>query len=373
MLRLIIKKQYLLCLCILFIVVVIFSEIFPKQITGTAVNYFGADSIYVGADLVVTDSTQDIIVTWKKGNSHPRNLCELYFVHPQKKDSLQFLFHSRSSDIADESKIVNLGKYAVGTELYFMYTVVDTVLDSSSQVKQILYTGQNRVGVDQYISSDIEPFYRGKWAAVARNSYDSVTVGFNENGPFGFNSIVFNLKGVSIDKNKIPPFQIVPDDSSFEHEMSVSFDINPEALMVILTNGGSYNDTTRVLEKDGVSLHYYYTVDGSDPVTSSTRIDYSGLFTISSTTTVNVYAAIEGDTTWYPSNVVTKTFTKSGSTGVNADNLSRGGQYYHFDNRRSTTSKTFDLFGRRITNSKLQHGLHLYTLNGNVYKKVIVE
>jgi len=346
------------------------AEVTPRANSTELQTKWNCDTIFIGAETIVKDSTKEVIVTWNKAITRYAGI--LYFMNPVHPDSIQFLFHNFPSKYVGEPTTVNLGKYPKGTSLVFMYTVIDTLVPKQLQNKK-LFSGQNRESIDPFVSELRTNQFGYRWAAASQTENDIVTMGFNDTEPFGFISIIFSIKGASIDKNKIPPFQILPVDTIFEDEMSVSFDINPEALMVIMTNGGSYNDTTRVMEKDGVSLHYYYTVDGSDPVTSSTRIDYSAPFAISSTTTVNVYAAIEGDTTWYPSNVVTKTFTKSGSTGFNQNKLSRGAQNYHFNNRQSTTSKSFDLFGRRITNSKLQHGLHLYTLNGNVYKKVIVE
>ncbi|BDZ67493.1 PQQ-binding-like beta-propeller repeat protein [Methanobacterium ferruginis] len=81
--------------------------------------------------------------------------------------------------------------------------------------------------------------------------------------------------------------------------------------VTISPNGGTFNTTENVTLNavdDGGTLTLYYTTDGSDPKTSSTRSIYTTPITINSTTTVK-YAAVDSSGNWSP--VYEETYTKS--------------------------------------------------------------
>lgn len=79
-----------------------------------------------------------------------------------------------------------------------MYTVTDSNRIANGCQGKKLYSGQNRIGVDPYISDVNEPFYKGRWAAIANNANETVTIGFNDDGPWDFRSILFSVSGVTL-------------------------------------------------------------------------------------------------------------------------------------------------------------------------------
>ena len=72
--------------------------------------------------------------------------------------------------------------------------------------------------------------------------------------------------------------------------------------------GGAYNDiqTVTITTTDINTTTTYYTTDGSDPQTSSTRTEYTGPITINTTTTLKFFAIDAADN---PSPVYTETYT----------------------------------------------------------------
>jgi hypothetical protein len=205
-------------------------------------------------------------------------------------------------------------------------------------------------------------------------------VGFNDFIPVGFFNIIFEVQSVIMvnagppGKSKISSFIFTPADTVFSDELEVSFDIHQAALLNILVRNvgkkDSVRDTTSALDKPGTSLHYYYTLDGTDPRTSATRIDYTEPFIINATTTVKAYAAIEGDTNWYPSEVVTRTYTKEGSTAVVKY---KSPSFVSAAMRNGTLTEVFDISGRRVGNGfSRRGGVVLYRLGGKVFRQVMV-
>ena len=68
------------------------------------------------------------------------------------------------------------------------------------------------------------------------------------------------------------------------------------------STGGSFNTTqtvTLTASDNSGSATVYYTTDGSDPRTSSTRMQYTNPILITSTTTLN-YAAVDPSGNWSP-------------------------------------------------------------------------
>jgi len=82
--------------------------------------------------------------------------------------------------------------------------------------------------------------------------------------------------------------------------------------VTISPNGGDFNTTFNVTlnaTDDSGNQTVYYTTDGNDPRTSSTRHVYAGPITISATTTL-CYAAVDSSGNWSP--VYSEIYTKSG-------------------------------------------------------------
>ena len=72
----------------------------------------------------------------------------------------------------------------------------------------------------------------------------------------------------------------------------------PEVPVLSITPSATYKTETYTVEMSAVALSgtptIYYTIDGSDPTTSETKITYTGAFTIEGTVSVKAYATLNG-------------------------------------------------------------------------------
>ena len=91
-------------------------------------------------------------------------------------------------------------------------------------------------------------------------------------------------------------------------------------------SGTSYNSTQKVVltTSDASKTTTYYTTDGTDPTTSSTRTVYNGAITISNTTTLK-YAAIDAAGNWSP--VYNETYNMVDTEAPVASADVKGGSY----------------------------------------------
>jgi hypothetical protein len=195
------RKMKIITMLFLFIITLIgfsSSEITLKT-KSYVNNVWESDSVFIGAGFIVKDSTTDIIVKWKYAKP-TRRLGALYFMIPRHKDSALFIFHNFIDSFPEEVKEINLGKYAKGTELYFKYMIIDTSSDLADYYEKKLYSGQNRTGIDNYISERETSVFGKRWAAVGRIDSSRIEVGFSDWLDMGFDDFLFEISGVGIVK-----------------------------------------------------------------------------------------------------------------------------------------------------------------------------
>jgi hypothetical protein len=113
---------------------------------------------------------------------------------PQHQDSAIFLFHNFISRFPEESTSVNIGKFSTGTPIVLQYVVVDTAEKWSVRRGKKLYTGQNRVGIDEYVSDKKATNYGYRWAAVGRADLSRVQVGFSDGHSMGFENLLIEIR-----------------------------------------------------------------------------------------------------------------------------------------------------------------------------------
>jgi hypothetical protein len=337
---------------------------------------FKVDTIYIGAELIVSDSTEDVVVKWKysEGDS-----MKIYFVSSINNYSEQFLFHNHINDFPDEKKEHNLGKFPEGTQIHFYCVIVDSSSPNLTYLWKKTYTGQNREGVDALVSErSVRPYDR-RFAAVGRVNENTLAVGFAGWIAVGFMNGIFDITNVflgGIEKFKIPSLSFLPIDSLFNDSIPVSFNVEDEALRYVLRREytdqrDTTYDTTSALDYPGSSLEYYYTLDGTDPKNSPTRVHYTAPFPISSTTTVKAYAVVEGNPDWYPSEVITRTYTKSGTVATKR-NAAVPVAFNSFQTGNNAT--LFDISGRRISTNSLaaKQGIQLRKVGNTITRQVVL-
>jgi hypothetical protein len=271
-----------------------------------------ADSLFVGACLLVKDSAQDIVVSWRNAWTSPA-LGLLSFMFPGHIDSTRTLFHNLHNLFPQEDTIVNLGKYPTGTRLDFMYMVLDTSLVYKPMSYKKLYSGQNRDSMDAYVSEKSSSAYQKRWAVAGRIvNTDSAEMGFGDMTAPNFLGIVFKVSNVIVEgqgKYKLSEPLISPDSNGFDVSIQVSLLMHSDGSLAIIERGTNLIDTINP-KKNGAILNLFYTLDNSDPYNSQTKIRYLDTISFSATTTIKACAIIQGDSNWFPSDVVTKTFIK---------------------------------------------------------------
>jgi hypothetical protein len=273
------------------------AELSWSALTRSPISRWGTDSLFVGSGLIVRDSRQEIVVTWDYAEGP---IGSLYYV--ESLDSSRFIFHNHIDQFPGEQKVINLGCKMCGSLLPFKYFL------AGLQGEMVLYTGQNREGVDEYVSNMSGSMKRA-FSLSGRVNDSTVKVGFEMANGYAFQNIVFTVSNVFLEgreKHKISQPKFVPTQTNFSDSLTVSISVPDEGLISI---------TKRVLRMDTISpakngaiLKIYYTTDGSQPDTNSPL--FKGPFTITSTTTIKAMAQFEGDTNWFQSDVGTMSYTR---------------------------------------------------------------
>jgi len=166
-------------------------------------NPWEADSLFVGAGFIVKDSEENIKVIWKVTDTY--RLGELHFMVPGFPDSSIFLFHNIRDSFPEEPDTVNLGKFPTGTQLVFMYKVVDAAGKWPEFENKRLFSGQNREGVDDYIS-ELSMGTRGtlgyglRWMAAGKIDDSRAEGGFEDGFNYSFRSLIFEVTNADIIK-----------------------------------------------------------------------------------------------------------------------------------------------------------------------------
>jgi hypothetical protein len=266
-------------------------------------NHPWADSMWVGAGCLARDQSQPVYVARVGSTTGIRG--ELYYLHPDHPDSAVFLFHNDSTEFPSETSVVSLGSFARGTEITFLYEATDTDTMYDFIRGKPHCSGQNRVGIDRYVS-DTRNIYGKCTAQGGRLGPDSVVIGFDDYGVLSFRGLVVHISGVFlevVEKWKVSRPRLSPGADTF----SSPFPLN----MVVPYAGNTVviGSTTVDRRPDSTAFKIRYTIDGSDPRVSSTALDYSDPVTVTQTTTVKAYAYLPGDTMWFPSEVMTETYT----------------------------------------------------------------
>ena len=174
-----------------------FAQVTPRYNLPAVPNHWECDTVFVGADVVVADSNSDVQVIWKKAISG--TIGELRVMDPLHQDSALFLFHNLVARFSGEPSTRNLGKFPIGTKLFFRYTVTDTN-SSRAFIGKKLYSGRNMDSVGNYISERHTSAYGRRWAAVRKIDETRVWVGFNESYPTSFDNIIVEVQGVRMVK-----------------------------------------------------------------------------------------------------------------------------------------------------------------------------
>lgn len=160
-------------------------------------SIWDSDSLFLGAAVEVIDSLQPVVVTWKSNQSQA--LGELFLKDNSDTSNSTFLFHNQIEKFPLESTTVDIGNFPSGTRLVFMYLVSDTCNDFASVVNLPLFTGQNRVGTDTFISELEKPGFGRRWAIAGAVALDTCEFSF-AGASASFREIRFHVSNVVLIK-----------------------------------------------------------------------------------------------------------------------------------------------------------------------------
>ena len=247
-------------------------------------SFWEADSLFLGLGLVVNSATDPVAVTWKDNQSDA--LGELSVVVPGHDDSVRFLFHNMIDSFPSEAGAISLGLLPVGTKLVFQFVVTDTNRIFEPIRNYRLYSGQNRIGIDQFIS-EREGLADYRWAVAGRVNDSTCEMSFAGVSKGDFRQIRFHVTNV------------------YREELEK---YRPEAPVATPTGEEFSKSVSVALESHTVgNPRIYYTLDSSDP--DSTSSPYESAITIESTATLKAIAVMPGDTQWVESEITEETYT----------------------------------------------------------------
>ncbi len=144
---------------------------------------------------------------------------------------------------------------------------------------------------------------------------------------------------ITLNGSGIPYVSYSTANSKIKYAFLIPFTVNATP------SGGTFNTTKSIAIKSTPGTTVYYTKDGSDPRTSHTKIKYTGVISINSTTTLK-FSAVDSALNW--SSITTSTYVINLPPTAAAG--TKGGYY--------NTSKSIKL-------SMNQPGIIYYTINGS--------
>ena len=197
--------------------------------------------------------------------------------------------------------------------------IIETVDSSMSLASKILLdsSGNPRIVYQDYISGNMKYAYKDD--AGWHTSYVDTVYGISQ-----WISFTMSPSG-------IPTISYTTANSALRYATLLPFVINATPL------GGSYELVQNVTLTSTSGTTIYYTIDGSDPRTSNTRIKYTGPIAVNNSTTIN-FAAVDSATNW--SLVKTETYSITDVTGPRISADPTGGIY---NTTKSVTLTTTDV------------------------------
>ena len=302
------KVQFCLLACSPFI----FANVYyTMKYPSPQYPFSACDTQWIGSGLGVSNPARDVIVSWFYGARGP--LGEVYFMQPGPNgDTPMYLFHNDTMNFPSEPRSYNLGKFPMGTELYFRYLIVDTAFTWRNCNGLKRFTGQNRPARDESMSDGSlgtnYPNERGA-AFLARENDSTVVCAFNAERCFTWGNVSFAVSNISllgVEAHKLPrPYPLVPG-GAYTSSIQVAYVVpDLEECRNVLGDSVCARAT-------GYKCEVFYTRDGSDPRTSASAIQYrwDEVIDITETTTLKAYARdTVGTNPWWPSNVRSDTYT----------------------------------------------------------------
>jgi len=168
-----------------------------RGIRGVPSAGWVAESLFVGARILVADSSVDVVVVRRPRRAAAKGRC--YFVPQGRPDSLVFLFGNCSGSETPTADTVVLGHFPAGSEMVFAYEAIDTAPRFSEVRGKKIYSGLNREGTDANVAERTGLFGR-RWVAVGQVSASRCEAGFEAAGSYGFRDLVLEVYNVTMAK-----------------------------------------------------------------------------------------------------------------------------------------------------------------------------
>lgn len=321
----------------------------------TDMKYWPVDSAFIGASLFVMDSSKDVIVRYKNNGDNALR----YRISVIKPDgSEKILFNTLIKGIIEDS-LNNIGKFQVGSELLIHVESVDPYLYSN------IYTGQNRKGIDEFISNIDNGRKGAKWTAVARVDTTNVVIGISTVlSSFGFFDKFLYVSNVfleAVEKNKAMRPLISQTDTIFSDSINLKLFVKQDGIRNVVRTEGTVSDSSVVIKiidpiANGANVKIYYSLDKNETKQSFRVYDSSGI-KLTSSATIRAFTRIDGDTNWFDSEIAEYSFVKNTSVAI----INRVQKEEHSNINSSKANFLYSLNGRRVPVSNLPYkGINRY-------------
>lgn len=311
-----------------------------------------ADSLFVGAGLLARSDECDVVVSLK-GKVGGCAVGEFFFACPRKTDSTHFLFTNHDTVGAS----LNLGRFRAGTQLFLGYVVVDTNEYYEPYRGARLYSGQNRPGVDAFVSERSTHYFGHRLFLAGRADSAVVEGGFEDGISTLFWHAMVKVSNVwieGIEKHKTPMVRASPPVGVYSDSVVVTLSVPEEGLQTVSTYRFNNPCDTLAPLDSGALLEVFYTTDGSAPDTLSTH--YDGPIVLQGNTTLRAIARLKRAVDWYASDVATYSYTVQSSVA-----LRRVPTIRRPPAQVATRDRLYDLRGRPLTPAgiRLPAGVYL--------------
>jgi hypothetical protein len=283
---------------------------------------FEPDTLHQGTGLLVQDASVPVTVEWLGGLYNDVCDGQLALMVPDTIGSAHTLISFTVDNQTAVPGSAEMGPLPEGTQLVLRYMYSDTSQLCAGAEVFARYTGQNRPGIDDYITSS---YGRREHVFTLCTRVDSSNVecgiSLDGQGDLGVNVMlrIGNVYMEGLERHKIPRVRFDQPGGAYDQPVTVSMLVPDSGLYDVYVGCDGLRDTTfPVISGQGPVI--YYTTDGTRPDTGSSV--YSTPLTLSSNTQLRATAYLPGAEDWYPSQLasadyqISPTATLSPKEGV---------------------------------------------------------
>ena len=300
-----------------------------KVVNERMPDHWLSSQLFCGTDILVKNSNQKVKIKFKEKTTAAPYI-KLSLVDPET-DSMLLLFESPSASPKNDTIYIidaegnkhyqyetELKQYNSGTTLTFVIQDADTQQYNAyknigieyTDFQKKIYTGQNRSGIDPFIS---EVKYDGsglyyKRTNIGRVDENVVEVGLMAKEGGTFHDLMLFIENAWLEgaeKHKLPrPTGTIVDSGTQNYSIELFCPAVPDTLRTRKNDSTPAFDTT-VYSLSLEEITIFYTLDGTNPYESVSKKEYTDAIAIDGPVTIKAYAQYSDDSLWLPSRLFT--------------------------------------------------------------------